>query len=186
MMRHGVQLTHRAMMGSASRLRNLYLRMLGVRLGGYCWLRTVRVPRQWEDVTLESGVSLDEGVTLLCSGPRRADKLVLRTGVYVNRFTIFDAHQSIEVGPDVMIGPHCFITDGDHGRARGQLVREQQMEVAPVRIGAGAWLGAGVIVLKGVTVGPGAVIGAGSVVTRDVPADGIALGSPARVVRPRI
>ena len=173
-------------MGTASRMRNLWLRSLGVRLGGYCWLRSVRVPRCWEDITLEAGVSLDDGVTLLCSGPPRVNKLVLRSGVYVNRFTIFDAHESIEVEPDVMIGPHCYLTDADHGHARGALVRNLPMTTAPVRVGAGAWLGAGVIVLKGVTIGPGAIIGAGSVVTRDVPANGIAVGSPARVVRERV
>jgi len=47
------------------------------------------------------------------------------------------------------------------------------------------WIGAGVIILDGVTIGPHAVIGAGSVVTKDIPADSIAVGVPARVMRKR-
>ena len=53
----------------------------------------------------------------------------------------------------------------------------------PVRIGRNCWLGAGVIVLPGVSIGDNAVIGAGSVVTRDVPANVLAVGNPCRVLR---
>jgi maltose O-acetyltransferase len=54
----------------------------------------------------------------------------------------------------------------------------------PISIGAGAWLGGGVIVLPGVTIGENAVVGAGSVVSRDVPAGVVAVGTPARALRP--
>jgi maltose O-acetyltransferase len=54
---------------------------------------------------------------------------------------------------------------------------------APVTIGDEVSLGAGVIVLPGVTVGDRCMVGAGSVVTRDIPADSLAMGTPARVVR---
>ncbi len=53
----------------------------------------------------------------------------------------------------------------------------------PIAIGSNAWLGGGVIVCPGVTIGEDVVIGAGSVVTRDVPAQVLAVGNPARVVR---
>ena len=57
-----------------------------------------------------------------------------------------------------------------------------------VVIGDGAWLGANVVVLAGVTIGEGAVIAAGAVVTKDVPAQAIAGGVPAKVIgeRPRV
>ncbi len=54
-----------------------------------------------------------------------------------------------------------------------------------IRVGDGAWLGFGVIVLDGATIGAGAIIGAGSVVTKDVPENAIAVGNPARVVASR-
>ena len=62
---------------------------------------------------------------------------------------------------------------------------EQGIIARGVRIGDGAWIGAGAIVLDGVTVGEGAVVGAGAVVTRDVPPFAVAVGVPTRVVRQR-
>ena len=53
----------------------------------------------------------------------------------------------------------------------------------PVHIGKNVWIGSGSIVLGGVTIGDNAVIGAGSVVTKDIPENMIAVGSPARVIR---
>ena len=55
---------------------------------------------------------------------------------------------------------------------------------APVHIGRNCWIGAGAIILPGVTVGDNSVIGAGSVVTKDVPANVVAVGNPCRVLRP--
>ncbi len=179
------QQVHRLALGVGSRLRNLYYRLLGVNIQGYVWLRSIRVPRQWEDITLERKCTLDHGVVLLCSGERRSSKIVIRRGAYINRYTMFDAHMSIEVGCDVMIGPFCFITDGDHGMTRGELVGRQPMKASPVVIGDGAWLGANVIVLKGVKIGAGAIVGAGSVVTRDVNENEIVAGVPARQIGSR-
>ncbi len=53
----------------------------------------------------------------------------------------------------------------------------------PIRIGRNCWLGAGVIVVPGVTIGDDTVIGAGSVVTKDIPANVVAVGNPCHVLR---
>ena len=53
----------------------------------------------------------------------------------------------------------------------------------PVKIGSGCWIGGGAIILPGVTIGDGTVIGAGSVVTKDIPANCVAVGNPCRVIR---
>src|SRR5260370_42081705 len=86
--------------GLRSRIRNMWFRALGVRLRGYVWMRRVSIPRNWSDVTIERGVSLDNGVVLLCSGAPRDDKLVIGSGTYVNRFTMFDASEKIVIGND--------------------------------------------------------------------------------------
>jgi carbonic anhydrase/acetyltransferase-like protein (isoleucine patch superfamily) len=169
----------------ASRARNLWFRALGVRMTGYVWMRRCSIPRNWSDVTLEAGASLDDHVTLLASGDAAPDKIVVGANTYLNRGIMLDAHESIRIGPDCMIGPLCYITDADHGTQAGTPVASQPMETAPVRIGAEVWLGAGVKVLKGVTIGDGAVIGAGAVVTHDIPAGAIAVGVPARVIGQR-
>jgi acetyltransferase-like isoleucine patch superfamily enzyme len=174
----------RAVAGAASRGRNLWFRALGVRMAGCCWLRRVSIPRQWNDITLEH-CALDDGVVLLCSGQPRADKLVVRAGTYINRFTLLDAHERIEIGPHCMIGPHCYLTDADHGMDPAVPVARQPMLVRPVVLEEGVWLGAGVIVLKGVRIGARAVVGAGAVVTRDVPPGAVVAGVPARPIRQR-
>jgi len=181
------QLIHRVYHGAMSRMRNLVYRILGVHLKGYVWMRAVEIPFNWSDITLETEVALDQGVSLVCAGPARGrgDKLVIRSGTYVNRFTIFDAHDHIEVGRDCMIGPHCYITDADHGKALGKSVKSQPMEKAAVVVEDEVWLGAHVVILPGVHIGKGAVIGAGSVVTHDIPSNAIAVGKPAQVIRMR-
>ncbi len=171
--------------GVASRARNIWFRLLGVRMSGYVWLRRVSIPRQWSDITIEAGCSLDDGVVLVCSGAAKAGKLVVRSGTYVNRFTMLDAHEQIEVGANCMIGPQCYITDGDHGVAPGLTVSKQPMSTQPVIIEEGVWLGAGVIVLKGVTIGRNAVVGAGAVVTKNVAPNAVVVGVAARPVSDR-
>lgn len=159
--------------------------MLGVELRGYSWIRRISIPRQWSDVAIEKNVGLDDGVVLLCSGELRRGKILIRSGTYINRYTMLDAHQRIEIGRDCMIGPHCYITDGDHGTKMGLPINKQPMKAVPVVIEDEVWLGAGVIVLKGVRIGQGAVVGAGSVVTKNIEPFTIAVGVPARVVSRR-
>ncbi len=94
--------------------------------------------------------------------------------------------ESIHIGAQVMIAANCAFYSYDHGIAAQTPIHEQPLHSrGPIVIGDGAWLGTGVTVLSGVNIGPGAVIGAGSVVTKDVPANAIAAGNPARVLKQR-
>jgi acetyltransferase-like isoleucine patch superfamily enzyme len=168
-----------------SRRRNLWFTLLGVRFGGYVWLRRISIPRQWSDVSLAKDVSLDDGVVLLCSGLPRDGKISIGEGTYVNRYTMLDAHSEISIGRNCMVGPYCYITDANHGRAAGALVKEQRMEAMPVVIEDDVWLGARVVVLPGVRLGRGCVIGAGAVVTHDVAAEAVVAGVPAAPIGKR-
>ena len=168
-----------------SRRRNLWFALLGVQFRGYVWMRRVSIPRQWSDISLEKDVSLDDGVVLLCSGSPKENKISIDEGSYLNRYTMLDAHTEIRIGRNCMIGPYCYITDANHGRAPGVPVKEQTMEPRPVVIEDDVWLGAGVVVLPGVRLGSGCVIGAGAVVTNDVPPGAVFAGVPAKAIGSR-
>src|SRR5262249_47030256 len=93
----------------AIRLRIVRLRALGVRIGRKCWIRRIIVPRNPWDIMIDDSVALDDQVVLLTTGLRRnTPRLVIGGGTYVNRFTMFDASESITVGCDCLIGPFCY------------------------------------------------------------------------------
>lgn len=88
----------------------------------------------------------------------------------------------ITIGEDVQIAPNVQLLTATHPLDPGP--RRAKLESArPITIGDNVWLGGGAIVCPGVTIGDNSVIGAGAVVIRDVPANVVAVGNPARVVR---
>lgn len=90
----------------------------------------------------------------------------------------------IDIGDDVTTGPDVYITDHNHRYDDAETpIARQWVTEAPVRIGDGCWLGAGVVVLPGTTLGRNVVVGAGSVVRGDVPDRAVIAGVPAKVVR---
>ena len=91
-----------------------------------------------------------------------------------------DSH--IYVGDNVMFGPNVILCTAAHPILPELRVKAMQFNL-PVHIGNNCWLGAGVIVMPGVTIGDNSVIGAGSVVTKDVPANVVAVGTPCKVMR---
>ena len=103
-----------------------------------------------------------------------------RTFINFN-FTALDV-AAITIGDDVQIGPNVQLLTPTHPLEPGP--RRDQLEAAkPITIGNNVWIGGGAIILPGVTVGENSVVGAGSVVTKDVPANVVAVGNPARVIR---
>lgn len=163
-----------------SRIRNMWFRTLGVQIKSHGWIQKISIPRNWGDICLEGNVSLDDGVVLLCSGASKKGKIYIKSGTYINRFTMIDAHEHVEIGNDCMIGPFCYLTDSDHGKSSNIPIGKQPMVSRPTVLENNVWLGAGVVVLKGVRIGCNVVVGAGAVVTKDVPRDTVVVGVPAR------
>lgn len=97
------------------------------------------------------------------------------------------AASSIRVGAGCLIGANVTLADTDFHAVqpvnRRYNTNPADIAVAPIVVGNNVFIGTGAFILKGVTIGDNSVIGAGSVVTRDVPANTIAAGNPARVVR---
>jgi len=91
----------------------------------------------------------------------------------------------ITIGARTTLGPDVFVTAADYGLAPGERIIDQAMTEADVMIGADCWIGTKAVITAGVTIGDGAVIGAGAVVTQDIPANMIAGGVPAKVIRAR-
>ncbi|BCL35194.1 acyltransferase [Nostoc sp. MS1] len=182
----GLLLLQRTQQGLSSRCRNLYYKSMGVKLQGYVWLRQVDIPRNFDDIEIESFCALDQGVTLLCSGePLSHPKIYIGAYTYINRNTFIDATLSLIIGKHCGIGPSCYITDHDHGLDINLPPLAQPMVSKPTRLGDRVWIGANVTILKGVTIGNDAVVGAGSVVTKDIPENAIAVGVPAKVIKYR-
>ena len=97
-----------------------------------------------------------------------------------NLTLVDDSH--IFVGDYTMIGPNVTIATAGHPILPELREKNYQYNM-PVHIGKNCWLGAGVVVLPGVTIGDNTVIGAGSIVTKDIPANVVAVGNPCRVLR---
>ncbi|MFH8735829.1 MULTISPECIES: sugar O-acetyltransferase [unclassified Streptomyces] len=88
----------------------------------------------------------------------------------------------ITIGEDCQIGPNVQLLTPTHP-VEPQPRRDKLEAALPITIGDNVWLGGGVIVCPGVTIGDNSVIGAGAVVTKDIPANVVAVGNPARPVR---
>jgi maltose O-acetyltransferase len=101
---------------------------------------------------------------------------------FVNVDCVFLDTCAITVGDDVQIAPKVQLLTATHPLDAALRMAEWESG-EPITLGRGVWLGGGVIVCPGVTVGERTVVGAGTVVTKDLPADVLAVGNPARVVR---
>jgi maltose O-acetyltransferase len=89
---------------------------------------------------------------------------------------------AITIGEDCQIGPNVQLLTPTHP-LEPQPRRDKLEAAQPITIGDNVWLGGGAIVLPGVTIGDNSVVGAGAVVTKDVPANVVVVGNPARPVR---
>jgi maltose O-acetyltransferase len=109
--------------------------------------------------------------------------IAIGRGFYANFDCVILDGGEVEIGDNVLFGPRVGIYTSNHAidaqeRAAGACWAR------PVKIGHRVWIGGGVHINQGVTIGDESIVGSGSVVTGDIPAGVIAVGAPARVLRP--
>jgi acetyltransferase-like isoleucine patch superfamily enzyme len=96
------------------------------------------------------------------------------------------AFQRIDIGRECILADRVMLIDFDHGVVDVERpIRLQGIYKRDVRVGHNCWIGYGVCLLRGVSVGDNAVVGTSAVVTRDLPANSVSAGVPARVLRMR-
>jgi acetyltransferase-like isoleucine patch superfamily enzyme len=96
------------------------------------------------------------------------------------------AYQHVSIGEQCIVADRVMLIDFDHNVAEVERpIRVQGIYKRDVRVGNNVWIGYGAQILRGVSVGDNAIIGASAVVTRDVPANAVVAGVPARVIRMR-
>jgi acetyltransferase-like isoleucine patch superfamily enzyme len=96
------------------------------------------------------------------------------------------AFKHISIGRECIIADRVMLIDFDHGVTEvDRPIREQGIYKRDVQVGHNVWIGYGACILRGVSVGDNSVIGTSAVVTGDIPANAVAAGVPARVIRMR-
>lgn len=100
--------------------------------------------------------------------------------VFINAGCFFQDQGGISIGDNTLIGHNVKLTTLNHGFAPAE---RHNLHPAPVIIGRNVWIGAGVTVVPGVTIGDNAIVAAGSVVTKEVVANSVVAGVPAKMIR---
>lgn len=138
----------------------------------------------------QTGTNVSVGSPFICD---YGCNIYLGNNVLINMNCTFVDCNKICIGNDVLIASNVQIYTAAHpvelkerltpGWTPGSKEYFCRTYALPVSIGDGSWIGGGVILLPGVTIGKGTVIGAGSIVTKDIPDNCVAVGTPCRVVR---
>lgn len=136
-----------------------------------------------------SGIDIGEGVfvgrnTVIYT---KGGDIVLEDRVNIGINCTLYSKNRLFVGEDTMIAAYCYVMSGGQYDYRDPVPFAQQSSSSrgETVVERGCWLGAQVVVVDNVTIGSGTVVGAGSVVSRDLPGDSVATGSPAKVVKGR-
>jgi lipopolysaccharide O-acetyltransferase len=137
---------------------------------------------------LTTGVNLR--IDIIKSG-NSSPILYIGKNVQINDYVHIGVANQVSIGDNTLIASKVFISDHNHGIYRGNNQSNpitstpisRVIQSDPVFIGNNVWIGEFVSILPGVSIGNGAVIGTMSVVTKDIPENSIAVGSPAKVIK---
>jgi acetyltransferase-like isoleucine patch superfamily enzyme len=111
--------------------------------------------------------------------------IVIEDNVFIGAKCEFNINLGIKVMKNANIASGCKFIDHDHGIVRGTRIGAQPSVSAAILLEEDVWLGVNVVVLKGVTIGEGAVVAAGAVVNKNIPANEIWGGIPAKFIKMR-
>lgn len=128
-----------------------------------------------------TGKAVDDTFTLF--PPFYSDfgkNITIGKNVFINSCCCFQDQGGIRIGDGALIGHRVVLATINHGFPPEE---RSSCRPAPIVIGNNVWIGSGAIVLPGITIGDNAIVAAGAVVTRDVAADSIVAGAPARFIR---
>lgn len=138
------------------------------------------------------GKNLTTGVGCRLDAFPLEKNVVLQFGedIQINDYVHIAAINSVTIGNNVLIASKVFISDHNHGIYGGQfqdnpetIVAKRQLSSRPIVIEDNVWIGEFVSILPGVRIGKNSIIGTMSVVTKDIPANCIAIGNPAKIVK---
>ncbi len=128
------------------------------------------------------GCQIEDGARLETWG----GSIEFQENTFIGPYVVIYGHGGVCIGKGCLISMHCRILSSNHMIPPvGIPIRSQPDVLSPTIIEDDVWVGAGATVLAGVCIHQGAIIGAGAVVTDDIPANAIAVGVPARVLRYR-
>lgn len=158
--------------------------------------RLIRLPfdiRNKSNILLGEKLTTGIGCRIEAYPKGKENKKLIEFGnnIQMNDYVHITAMNKVVIGNNVLMASKIYISDCSHGFYEGgkndsspnQKPIEREYKVSEVIIEDNVWLGEFVSVLPGVRIGKGSIIGANSVVTKDVPANSIAVGSPARVIK---
>ena len=158
--------------------------------------RLIRFPidiRNKKNIDFGNNLRTGVGCRLECFPINPTDDILLKFGdnVQINDYVHITAAQSVEIGDNVLMASKIYISDCTHGSYVGndadshpqQPPIDRPLSIKPVKIEDNVWLGEFVSVLPGVTIGQGTIVGANSVVSKSLPPNVIAVGSPAKPIK---
>ncbi len=169
-------------------IEKLYLWLIGVKCGkgtvfrGWCVINlrdksmiSIGKNCSFNSKFCTNPIGLNHRCAISTMTPEACIEIGDAVGISSSTITSF---ASIKIDRNVRIGANCVISDGDF-----HLDDPRVGHPSPIVIEKNVWLGYGVIVKKGVTIGENSVIGMNSIVTKDIPANSVAVGAPCKVIK---
>jgi len=153
--------------------------------------RIVRFPfyiRKEGKLKIGNGFSANAGLVIDIYG--QESQLIIGDNVMANYRLHIGSAKYIKIGSNTLFGSDCTVMDHSHGGYKGKFHSDpsippvkRDLVSSPIVIGNNCWFGDRVFIMPGVTIGDGVVVGAGSIVTKDIPANSLVVGAPAKIIK---